>query len=75
MKNNYYDNVEHKVDTSGPKRMPIIESRLKKRIVTVPEVIREASGIKIFGKRIKSIIFTQYPHGMSIQYYCLVCSC
>ncbi len=58
MKNNYYDNVEHKVDTSGPKRMPIIESRLKKRIVTVPEVIREASGIKIFGKRIKSIIFT-----------------
>ncbi|MGB5824259.1 MAG: hydrolase [Proteocatella sp.] len=55
---NFYDNVEHKFELAGSKKIPIIESRLKKRIVTVPEVIREASGIKIFGKRIKSIIFT-----------------
>jgi hypothetical protein len=54
--NNYYDNVEHKVEISESRKIPIIESRLKKRIVTVPEVIRGATGIKIFGKRIKSII-------------------
>ncbi len=58
LNNSYYDNVEHKIEISESKKIPIIESRLKKRIVTVPEVIREATGIKIFGKRIKSIIFT-----------------
>lgn len=54
----YFDNVHHEVEVMGNKRTPIIESRLKKRIVSVPEAIREASGIVIFGKRIKSIIFS-----------------
>ena len=37
---------------------PEIMTELRKDIVRVPEVIMEASGIKIFGKLIRSIIFT-----------------
>ena len=38
--------------------IPEIMTELRKDIVKVPEVIMEASGIKIFGKLIRSIIFT-----------------
>lgn len=38
--------------------IPNITTALRKDIVKVPEVIEEASGIIIFGKKIKSIIFT-----------------
>lgn len=38
--------------------MPKITTELRKDIVKVPKVIRQASGIKIFGKQIRSIIFT-----------------
>lgn len=38
--------------------MPKITTDLRKDIVKVPKVIREASGIQIFGKQIRSIIFT-----------------
>ncbi|MBO1298782.1 MULTISPECIES: hydrolase [unclassified Enterococcus] len=38
--------------------VPEIMTELHKDIVRVPEVIMEASGIKIFGKLIRSIIFT-----------------
>lgn len=38
--------------------IPEITTELKKDIVKVPPVIRQASGIKIFGKKIRSIIFT-----------------
>ncbi|OTP12073.1 hypothetical protein A5844_000288 [Enterococcus sp. 10A9_DIV0425] len=38
--------------------VPEIMTELRKDIVKVPEVIMEASGIKIFGKLIRSIIFT-----------------
>ena len=38
--------------------IPEIMTELRKDIVKVPEVIMEASGIKIFGKLICSIIFT-----------------
>ncbi|HGD7069409.1 TPA: hydrolase [Enterococcus faecium] len=37
---------------------PEIMTELRKDIVRVPEIILEASGIKIFGKLIRSIIFT-----------------
>lgn len=37
---------------------PEIMTELRKDIVRVPSVIREASGISIFGRRIRSIIFT-----------------
>lgn len=40
------------------KFVPVIESTLRKRIVDVPHEIYDASGIKIFGKRIKSLIFS-----------------
>lgn len=40
------------------KLIPEVMTDLRKDIVKVPDVIREASGILIFGKRIRSIIFT-----------------
>lgn len=40
------------------KWVPEIMTPLKQDIVQVPKIIAEASGIRIFGKRIKSIIFT-----------------
>jgi len=41
-----------------PKFVPEIKGTLRKHIVEVPLIIRECSGIKIFGKRIKSLLFT-----------------
>ena len=40
------------------KYVPEIMGNLRKNIITVPEIISKVSGIKIFGKRIKSILFT-----------------
>lgn len=37
---------------------PVISGRLRKQMLHVPDVIRECSGIILFGKRIKSIAFT-----------------
>ncbi|WP_332843003.1 hypothetical protein [Paraclostridium sp. AKS73] len=34
-----------------------IDCTLRKSFLRVPEVIRECSGINIFGKRIKSLVF------------------
>lgn len=42
----------------GDSFIPEIMSPLKQEIVQVPKCISKASGIKIFGKKIKSIIFT-----------------
>ena len=42
----------------GEKFIPNITTELRKDIVRVPVVINEASGIIIFGKKIRSIIFT-----------------
>lgn len=38
--------------------IPVIETTLRLRIIKVPEVIREASGIIIKGKKIKSVLFS-----------------
>ncbi len=40
------------------KFVPEIKGILRKNVVEVPTVIRDCSGIKIFGKRIKSLLFT-----------------
>ncbi len=40
------------------KYMPELSSELRQSIIEMPKVIREASGISIYGKRIKSIIYT-----------------
>lgn len=41
-----------------PKYVPEVRSNLRNHLIEVPSVIRDASGIKIFGKRIKSLVFT-----------------
>lgn len=40
------------------KNVPEIKGTLRNHVVEVPTCIRECSGIKIFGKRIKSLLFT-----------------
>ncbi len=40
------------------KFVPDIKGTLRSRMIDVPHAIRSASGIKIFGKRLKSFIFT-----------------
>ncbi|KRL39152.1 dihydrodipicolinate synthase N-acetylneuraminate lyase [Liquorilactobacillus uvarum DSM 19971] len=40
------------------KNVPNLTSKLRSDIVETPSVIRDASGINLFGKRIKSIIYT-----------------
>ncbi len=54
----YRGNVIHKLEQKDKKYIPVIESKLKKRIVEMPEAVYSASGIKIFGKRIKSLLFS-----------------
>ena len=40
------------------KEAPVFTGTLRKHMITVPEVIQEVSGINIFGKLIKSLVFT-----------------
>ncbi|NLM34091.1 MAG: hydrolase, partial [Clostridiales bacterium] len=40
------------------KYVPEVKGILRSHIIEVPNIIREASGIKVFGKRLKSFIFT-----------------
>lgn len=40
------------------KHVPEIKGTLRSKIIEVPSCIRDCSGIKIFGKRIKSLLFT-----------------
>lgn len=40
------------------KFVPEIKGTLRNHVVEVPAVIRDCGGIKIFGKRIKSLLFT-----------------
>jgi hypothetical protein len=40
------------------KYIPEIKGTLRNHVVEVPSVIRDCSGIKIFGKRIKSLLFS-----------------
>lgn len=40
------------------KKVPQIKGTLRSHIIELPDVIRDASGIRIFGKRLKSFVFT-----------------
>ena len=40
------------------KQVPYVESRLRHNILEMPKEIRQASGIVIYGRRIKSLVFT-----------------
>lgn len=43
---------------SVPKKIPRIQSKLRRHIVSMPDEIWKASGIVIWGRRIKSLVFT-----------------
>lgn len=58
MEQQYIDNVIHSIEKKNKKIIPVIESKLKKHMVNVPEEIYATTGIQIFGKRIKSLVFT-----------------
>lgn len=40
------------------KQMPDIRGTLRSHMIELPEAIREATGIRVFGKRLKSFVFT-----------------
>ena len=46
------------MDGKKVKQVPEIKGALKSHVIEVPSCIRDCSGIKIFGKRIKSLLFT-----------------
>ena len=50
----YQEELTHK----ETKFMPKVETSLRKKIITVPDVIYKASGILLMRRRIKSLIFT-----------------
>lgn len=52
------DNNLNNTNGENKKRTPSIESKLRHNIVRLPEEIRKASGIVIWGRRIKSLVFT-----------------
>ena len=43
---------------SKERKIPSVLSDLRQDIVTVPDVIRQCSGIRIYGRRIRSILFS-----------------
>ncbi|WP_300382169.1 hydrolase [Clostridium sp.] len=46
------------METKKQKLVPEIKGILRSHVVEVPSCIRDCTGIKIFGKRIKSLLFT-----------------
>ena len=46
------------MEANQRKYVPELKTTLRESIIELPKVIREASGIRIFGKRIKSVIYT-----------------
>lgn len=46
------------MENKKPKLVPEIKGILRSHVVEVPPCIRDCTGIKIFGKRIKSLLFT-----------------
>lgn len=55
---NYSEAVKTNTEVKDKKFVPTIESVLKKKPIQMPQEIYNASGIKVFGKRIKSLIYT-----------------
>lgn len=52
------EKAETRSASSATPARPTVNSKLRHNILRMPEVIREASGIVIYGKRIKSLAFT-----------------
>lgn len=57
-KDNYSENVFNNMEKRDKKFIPTIESVLKRTPIEMPKEIYNASGINIFNKRIKSLIFS-----------------
>lgn len=55
---NYSEAVKTNTEVKDKKFVPTIESVLKKKHIQMPQEIYNASGIKVFGKRLKSLIYT-----------------
>jgi len=55
---NYSEAVKTCTEIKDKKFIPSIESVLKKKPVQMPKEVYNASGINIFGKRLKSLLFT-----------------
>ena len=49
---------QFQADSHGRKSIPRIQSRLRRHIVAMPLEVWQASGIVIWGRRIKSLVFT-----------------
>ena len=52
------ENKDANINEKVNKFVPEIKGTLRDKIIVVPDAIRKASGIKIFGKRLKSFLFT-----------------
>ncbi|MBC2579536.1 hydrolase [Clostridium sp. DJ247] len=46
------------MNQKSSKYVPEIKGTLRSHMIDVPDIIRTASGIKVFGKRLKSFVFT-----------------
>ncbi len=55
---NYSEAVKTNTEVKDKKFIPTIESVLKKKPIQMPNEVYSASGINIFGKRLKSLIYT-----------------
>lgn len=58
MSNNVSGKQNENISEKMNKFVPEIKGSLRDKIIVVPDAIRQASGIKIFGKRLKSFLFT-----------------
>lgn len=53
-----YQNMEGTPMSDGKNFLPRIESQLRHNILEIPEEVYQASGILIYGRRIKSLVFS-----------------
>lgn len=52
------EGIENRDAEAGKRDAPVIEGHLRRFMLHVPEVIYKASGIVVFGRRIKSVLFS-----------------
>ena len=52
------NNIKLNIIEEDDKKIPEISTRLRHHILNIPKEVKEASGIVVFGRRIKSLVFT-----------------
>ena len=51
--------LQHRTEEDALKKfVPVYEGELRKHSLQVPRCISECSGIRVFGRRIKSLVFS-----------------